>query len=62
MEPFKELYIARSVLKQLIRQNVFMTLSPSPHDIDRSYLFRRETECDYFVLLLEGERWLGGES
>ena len=58
MEPFKEQYIARSVLKQLIRQNIFITLTMSTMDPEKNYIFKRGTECDYFVLLLEG--WFTG--
>ncbi|KAL8562755.1 hypothetical protein ACOMHN_022630 [Nucella lapillus] len=55
VEPFKEQYIARSVLKQLIRQNIFVTInSISSDDASRNYVYKRGKECDFFILLLEG--------
>ncbi|XP_076464792.1 unextended protein-like [Babylonia areolata] len=51
VNPFKEPYVKRSVLKQLIQQNIFITLNPSTDDSD---IYKRSEECDYFVLILEG--------
>ncbi|KAL8578665.1 hypothetical protein ACOMHN_007123 [Nucella lapillus] len=54
VDSFKEQYIARSVLKQLIRQNIFITMTPSADAVEKNYLYQRGQECDYFILLLEG--------
>nr|KAG5706696.1 hypothetical protein BaRGS_005766 [Batillaria attramentaria] len=54
VEPFKEQYISRNVLKQLLRQNLVVTLNPSTDNSDRNYIYRKGVECDYFVLILEG--------
>ena len=57
VEPFKEPYVARSVLKQLIRQNIFVTLTPHVTDMSKNFLFTKGVECDYFILILEGGAW-----
>nr|KAG5696757.1 hypothetical protein BaRGS_013566 [Batillaria attramentaria] len=64
VEPFKEQYVTRNVLKQLIRQNIVITLSPSTEDEERNYIYKKDKECDYFVLIVEGhvEVEIGKES
>ncbi|XP_076461512.1 metal transporter CNNM4-like [Babylonia areolata] len=54
VEPFKEQYITRSVLKQLIRKKIFITMTPSNDDMDKNFIYKRGRDCDYFILLLEG--------
>lgn len=56
VEPFKEQYISRSVLKQLIRQNIVQTMNPETADSEKkNYIYECGKECDYFVLILEGK-------
>lgn len=54
MEPFKDQYVARNVLKQLVQQNIFITMTLSADDPSKNFIYKRGQECDFFVLLLEG--------
>jgi hypothetical protein len=45
-------------LKQLIRQNIFITMTPNVDTPSKNYLYKAGEECDYFVLLLEGMEFL----
>lgn len=64
VEPFKEPYISRSVLKQLLRQNIVISLTPNDCSRERNYIYRKGRECDFFTLILEGhvEVEIGKES
>ncbi|KAK7110333.1 hypothetical protein V1264_014225 [Littorina saxatilis] len=54
VEPFKDQYVARNVLKQLVQQNIFITMTLSADDPSKNFIYKRGQECDFFVLLLEG--------
>ena len=56
VEPFKEEYITRSVLKKLIdHQGAVERKSMNPDNEDELYLYKKGTSTDYFICIIQGQ-------
>jgi hypothetical protein len=50
---FKEEYVSENVLKKLIRQNIVEEIVKKENS--DQYLYRENTPCDFFILILQGK-------
>ncbi|CAG5123796.1 unnamed protein product [Candidula unifasciata] len=64
VEPFSDKFIARNVLKNLMKKDIVVNLSPTEPETIKNYIYIKGVPSDKFVLILQGtvEVVIGGES
>ena len=56
VDPFKEEYVSRAVLKKLIEhQGTVERKSLNPESEDGVYLYKKGTSADYFICIIQGQ-------
>lgn len=54
MEPFKEEFISSSILKRLLKQDIYVNYKFDEKSID-NLLFITNKPADYFIIILQGK-------
>ncbi|XP_005102419.1 metal transporter CNNM4 [Aplysia californica] len=64
VEPFSDDYLARNVVKNLMKKDIVVNLSPTDPVSEKNFIYRKGVASDVFVLVLQGtvEVTIGDES
>lgn len=55
VEPFSEDHIARNVLKNMMKKDIVVNLSPTETASKKNYIYMKGVPSDKFVLILQGK-------